>query len=161
MAECPCGSGLEFDKCCGIYIKNGIPAPTAEKLMRARYTAYAMGEIDFIMETHEVEKGDEENSRKATEDWSKGSVWQGLEILKTAKGMEGDTTGTVEFKAHFMVDRARHTHHELSRFEKKEGKWIFIDGQEINRPVKRDESKVGRNDPCPCGSGKKYKKCCG
>jgi len=161
MAECPCGSGAEYEKCCGIYIQGGILPPTAEKLMRARYTAYTRGEIDFIMDTHEVEKGEEEASRKATEDWSKGSVWQGLEILKTVKGGESDTEGTVEFKAHYMVDRARHSHHEISRFEKKEGKWIFIEGQEVNRPVKRDEPKVGRNDPCPCGSGKKYKKCCG
>ena len=113
------------------------------------------------MATHVVEKGEEESSRQATENWSKESEWQGLEILKTTKGGESDTTGTVEFKAHYMVDRARHTHHELSRFEKKDGLWIFTEGQEINRPVIRDEPKVGRNDPCPCGSGKKYKKCCG
>jgi SEC-C motif-containing protein len=152
---------MEYEKCCGLYIKDGIPVPTAEKLMRARYSAYALGEIDFIMDTHEVDPKEAEESRKATEDWAKGSEWQGLEIIKTSKGGEEDDNGTVEFKAHYMVDRARYTHHEISRFERKNGKWIFAEGQQVNKPVQRDEPKVGRNDPCPCGSGKKYKKCCG
>jgi SEC-C motif-containing protein len=161
MAECPCGSGSEYEKCCSLYIKDGIPVPTAEKLMRARYSAYALGEVDFIMSTHEVEAKDLAESRKATEDWSKGSDWQGLEILKTSKGGEDDEKGTVEFKAHYMIDRARYTHHEISSFERKNGKWLFVEGQEINKPVHREEPKISRNAPCPCGSGKKYKKCCG
>ncbi|QEN09354.1 YchJ family protein [Oceanispirochaeta crateris] len=161
MAECPCGSGAEYEKCCSLYIKDGIPVPTAEKLMRARYTAYALGEVDYIMSTHEVDPKDVENSRKATEDWSKQSDWQGLEILKTSKGGESDDTGTVEFKAHYMIDRARYTHHEISTFKRKNGKWLFTEGQEIKKPVHREEPKISRNAPCPCGSGKKYKKCCG
>ncbi len=161
MAECPCGSGMEYEKCCGLYIKDGIPVPTAEKLMRARYSAYALGEIDFIMDTHEVDPKEAEESRRATEDWARGSEWQGLEIIKTSRGGEEDDNGTVEFKAHYMVDRARYTHHEVSRFERKNGKWIFTEGQQVNKPARRDEARVGRNDPCPCGSGKKYKKCCG
>ncbi len=161
MAKCPCGSGDEYGKCCRPYIKDGLPAPTAEKLMRARYSAYAEGEIDFIMATHVVDPKDEEGSRKASEDWAKKSEWLGLEILQTEKGQEGDDTGTVEFKAHYMIKRARYTHHEISRFERRDGTWIFTEGKQINRPVVREAPKIGRNDPCPCGSGKKYKKCCG
>lgn len=160
MALCPCGSEVEYDKCCGMYITAGIPVPTAEKLMRARYTAYALNEIDFIMDTHVVEEGEEEASRQATAEWASESEWQGLEILKCTKGKESDLKGTVEFKAHYMVERARYTHHEISKFEKREGKWIFTEGTQVSKPIVNTEAKVGRNDPCPCGSGKKYKKCC-
>jgi len=159
MDLCPCGSGKEYEKCCGIYHKGIVPAPTAEALMRARYSAYVKSEIDFIVNSNEA--NDDEVSREATEDWAKNSEWMGLEIVKKAKGGESDTTGIVEFKAFYMRDRARYTHHERAEFVKKDANWFFKDCVMINEPATRDPGKVGRNDPCPCGSGKKYKKCCG
>jgi len=149
-------------KCCGLYIKEGIPVPTAEKLMRARYTAYALGEIDFVMDTHDPETR-EEISREVTEAWSKDSDWLGLEILSIRKGGEKDDEGTVEFKAHYKSEQegARHTHHEMALFIRRDESWYFTDGNRVTKPVVRDTPKVGRNDLCPCGSGKKFKKCCG
>ena len=161
MAGCPCGSGNSYPKCCKPYIDGSRTAPTAEALMRARYTAYEKGAVDFIMNTHHPE-GREELSREATEEWAKSSDWMGLEIVNCVAGGESDEQGTVEFIARYRgSDRAVVNHHELSSFEKADGQWFFRDARMINNPQKRESPKVGRNDPCPCGSGKKYKKCCG
>ena len=96
--------------------------------------------------------------------WAESSEWQGLEIKKTQKGEPADNTGIVEFIAHYK-DKASGTelrHHETSLFQKDGGDWKFKEGQIHGaQPVKRLEPKLGRNDICSCGSGKKYKKCCG
>ena len=128
--------------------------------MRARYTAYTMQNMDFVESTHH-HSGNEEFNKAEALDWSKSADWQKLEILKTGKGGESDTEGSVEFKAHYQIDGVEYVHHECSSFLKDDGKWFFLNGEIINQPLKRDAPKVGRNDPCPCGSGKKFKKCCG
>ena len=161
MAGCSCGSGSAYSKCCKPYIDGTLQAPTAEKLMRARYTAYEKGAIDFIMDTHHPDSKDE-ISRDATEEWAKESEWMGLEVLDVRGGGESDSEGTIEFTARYRSsDRAIVNHHEISTFLKKDGSWFFSDAKMVNNPQKRESPKVGRNDPCPCGSGKKYKKCCG
>lgn len=161
MAGCPCGSGKTYPKCCKPYIDGTEVPATAEALMRARYTAYEKKAIDFIMDTHHPE-GREELSREATEEWAKSSEWMGLEIIDCIAGGESDQKGSVEFSARYRgEDRAIVNHHEISTFEKVDGRWFFKDAQMVNNPQKRESPKVGRNDPCPCGSGKKYKKCCG
>ena len=88
---CPCGSGKNYSDCCEPIIKGTTKAPTAEALMRARYTSYVKHEIDFIINS--CEKGDKiaEIDRKATEDWSNKSTWHGLKILRTEKGTEKDS----------------------------------------------------------------------
>jgi len=87
----------------------------------------------------------------------------GLDILSTEQGEAGDATGFVEFVAHFILDErsARIANAPLFRFDAGDGRWYFVD--EANRkpvPIVKG-AQPGRNDPCPCGSGKKYKKCCG
>jgi SEC-C motif-containing protein len=159
MNECPCTSGKPFELCCQPILEGKTKAPTAEALMRARYTAYAVCNVDFIINSNEPDSRDD-LSPEAIEQWAKESDWKSLEIIKTVKGKAADKTGTVEFKAHYMQKRARFTHHELATFKKVDGEWLFFEGEQFNGPVSR-EVKVGRNDPCPCGSGKKYKKCCG
>ena len=161
METCPCGSEKAFEECCGIYISGSKTPETAEALMRARYTAYVKTEIDFLRDTIAPDQQDEFNIQDA-EDWSKNSEWLGLEILETADGGPDDETGTVEFVARFKQDKKEVRHHELAAFEKIDGKWAFMDGITPKpKQVKREGPKIGRNDPCPCGSGKKYKKCCG
>ncbi len=129
--------------------------------MRARYTAFTLGDIEFIMGTHHpttVKTVD----RDHTENWARNSVWQGLEILGTRGGGPGDSEGTVEFVARFSHEDEHQEHHELAHFVRHGGEWIYRDGKmRKGEPVRREEPKVGRNDPCPCGSGKKFKKCCG
>jgi SEC-C motif-containing protein len=134
---------------------------TAEALMRARYAAYATGNIDFVIKSHDPDTV-AEIDRKHTETWSKNSKWLGLEILATEGGGENDDEGVVEFLARYKLGNLTVPHRERATFSKINGKWYFMDGKELNAPPVRHEGpRTGRNDPCPCGSGKKYKKCCG
>ncbi|MBQ9694362.1 MAG: YchJ family protein [Kiritimatiellae bacterium] len=158
---CPCGSGKEFTACCGPILDLAAKAETAEQLMRARYTAYAKCNIDFLYASAGAEvqaEFDPESSRR----WAEGSEWHGMQILATEKGGPADDEGVIEFIAHYSVNGTAFEHHERSLFQRVEGEWKFIDGELVKpEPIVRDTPKIGRNDPCPCGSGKKYKKCCG
>ena len=158
---CPCGSGKNYSDCCEPIIKGTTKAPTAEALMRARYTSYVKHEIDFTINS--CEKGDKiaEIDRKATEDWSNKSTWHGLKILRTEKGTENDDEGIVEFEATYTSDGMRDIHHEIGGFRKVDGQWFYSEGMMRPTTVVREGRKIGRNEPCPCGSGKKYKQCCG
>lgn len=161
MTDCPCGSGIAYAECCEPYIKGEKIAPTAEALMRSRYTAYANTEMDYIFETtHEEQRTDYDGA--GAKEWSESSEWHGLEVFEVTAGGENDTEGAVEFMAHFTQNGERLVHHERAIFKKEEdGKWYFFDGQPVApQTFKRETPKVGRNEPCPCGSGKKYKKCC-
>ena len=83
-------------------------------------------------------------------------------MVSTEAGCEEDQQGVVEFIATFKEKGVTRRHHEKSRFEKQDGRWYFVDGELVLAKTQVNEGpKVGRNDPCPCGSGKKYKKCCG
>lgn len=158
---CPCCSGKKYEECCKPVITGERKAATPEELMRARYSAYAKTEIDFIVDSTHKEKR-EENDRGEIENWSKKSDWLGLEIIKTADDPEKADTGYVEFIATYADRGVKLEHHELAEFKKVKDEWFFYDGQLVaQHPFVRVEPKIGRNDPCPCGSGKKYKKCCG
>lgn len=158
---CYCGSGKTFAHCCGPILDQAQKAETAEALMRARYTAYATCNIDFLYASSgpEVQADfDPESSRR----WAEGSEWNGMEIVATEKGLAQDDEGLVEFVARYSVNGTEFEHHERSLFQRVNGEWKFIDGELVKpEPIVRESPKVGRNDPCPCGSGKKYKKCCG
>jgi SEC-C motif domain protein len=160
MTNCPCGNDKSFGECCEPFINGMGNAPTAEVLMRARYSAYATANIDFIERTiHSSAKAefDRENARK----WAEESQWHGLEILNVIGGKEDDAEGSIEFIATYSQKDERVKHHEVSTFRKEAGNWTFVDGHMLNKPFRRNQPKIGRNDPCHCGSGKKYKKCCG
>jgi SEC-C motif-containing protein len=136
-------------------------AETAEELMRARYTAYATNNVDFDISSHDPTTSGEVD-RANTEAWAKGSEWLGLEIVSTEAGTASDSEGAVEFVARYKLQRMKVDHRERATFKKIDGRWFFIDGVELKGPpIRRTEPRVGRNDPCPCGSGKKYKKCHG
>jgi SEC-C motif domain protein len=160
MENCPCGSDRPYQDCCGPYISGKAKPATAEALMRSRYTAYANKAIDYIVDTC-LRDEDHGIDIEATKRWSEKSTWLGLKILKTEKGGPSDEDGMVEFKATYVLDGLRENHHEKAAFVKREGAWLFAEGEVIPETVVREGPKVGRNDPCPCGSGKKYKKCCG
>lgn len=157
MTPCPCQSGLSFDSCCGPILA-GAPAPTALALMRSRYTAYARGDVAHLART----LAPEHRTDFDTTDVSAGmreTQWLGLEILDTKDGGAEDSTGIVEFVARFQAQGQTRALHERSRFRRDEsdGRWVYVDGETALQPVK----KPGRNAPCPCGSGKKFKHCCG
>ncbi len=161
MNTCPCGTGLPYEECCGPIIDGTRNASSAEQLMRSRYTAYAKKDIGYLLSSLHPEhrKGYDE---KSTRQWAESSQWHSLEIRDTRGGGEDDTEGTVEFIATFTADGLRREHHELASFQKDEGRWYFVDGSPVpQKTVVRNEPKIGRNDPCTCGSGRKFKKCCG
>ena len=158
---CVCGLGASTEECCGPFLKGERKPETAEALMRSRYAAYALEEVDYIVATHDPE-GPEKVDRDSVEKWSKEATWEGLEIVATEAGGPDDERGMVEFIAHYSADGHSVAHHERSQFRKVDGQWLYHDGDMVKpKPVVRDKPKVGRNEPCPCGSGKKYKKCCG
>jgi SEC-C motif-containing protein len=162
-AACPCGSKKPYSTCCQPYHSGKALPPTAESLMRARYSAYAMGEVTFVQKsTHPSKLADFDF--KASQEWSNQAEWKELKILATEAGGPSDSKGMVAFEAHFKMQNKDEVYAERALFERHgpDKKWYFFDGKAIsNDPVKREEPKVGRNDPCPCGSGQKYKKCCG
>lgn len=161
LEVCSCDTKKPFTDCCGPAIA-GVKAPaTAADLMRSRYTAFVRQEIDYILESVAPERR-KEFDRKGIEEWSKKSEWKGLEIVSTEKGGPGDETGKVEFIATFDVEQKEQRHHELATFVKLGGRWYFDDGKENPiKQVRNEGPKLGRNDPCHCGSGKKFKKCHG
>lgn len=158
---CPCGSGKSYKDCCGPILSGAAKAQTAEALMRARYTAYVVHNIDFIINTCETGEKIAEIDKKATENWSRNSTWHGLQILRTEKGTESDEEGIVEFEATYTQKGIRDIHHEIGGFKKINGEWLYSEGLMRPTTVVREGRKIGRNEPCPCGSGKKYKQCCG
>ena len=157
---CPCSSGKKFGECCEPVLSGSRKAATAEELMRARYTAYAVCDIDFLYKSSGPEV-QAEFDEKTSREWAESANWEGLEILGTQDGLEKDEEGFVSFVAYYSTKEQNCKHVETAYFKRIEGDWRFIDGRiENNAPYRRAEPKVGRNDPCPCGSGKKYKKCC-
>jgi SEC-C motif-containing protein len=160
MNLCPCGSGHLYSECCEPYITHVKNPPTAESLMRSRYSAYAKQVINYLVATC-VQEGTEKIDLSETRKWSEESEWLGLAIVSVSGGGVEDTEGTVEFKAYYRRDRIKDVHHERAVFVKSNGKWLYRDGRIIQETVVRAAPKIGRNDPCPCGSGKKYKQCCG
>jgi len=159
VESCPCGSGREYAACCGAYIEGRSAAPTAEALMRSRYVAYVKGAIAYIVGTCVKDSNDiDEDSTKR---WSEKAVWRGLEIKRVEKGGQADTEGLVEFVANYEMDGLVERHHEIATFRKEGQRWLFATGELLTETVVRAAPKVGRNDPCPCGSGRKYKQCCG
>ncbi|WP_257266769.1 YchJ family protein [Endozoicomonas sp. ONNA2] len=156
-ANCPCGSGSTFTQCCQPYIQGESAAPTAETLMRSRYTAYTLGNIPYLVATTHPGQQETIKQQKIYQQ-STGTLWQRLEVVDTEAGKAADQSGMVEFKAWFKESALspEKVHHERSSFTKQKGRWYFVyPAMALIKP-----ETVGRNDPCPCGSGKKYKKCC-
>lgn len=159
MNHCPCGSESDYGACCEPVITGKKQAETAEQLMRARYTAHVKVAIDFLFEsTHP--KYREGYDHEGTKVWAEESEWYGLEILETSAGGAEDKEGEVTFTARFRDKEGLRSHHERGQFKKEKGRWLFTEGTMVkSKPVTVD--KIGRNDPCSCGSQLKYKKCCG
>jgi len=165
LDSCPCKSGLSAAECCLPFIQGKKKPVTAEELLRSRYTGFVVGNIDYILKTHHS-KTAHEVKRDEIEEWSKQSEWQSLEVFQKEAGEAKDERGTIIFCAKFKnkakADAPLEEHWEQSFFEKENGEWKFLDARGVHQGTyKREAPKTGRNDPCSCGSGKKFKKCCG
>ena len=174
---CTCGNPKGFHRCCGPYLAGDAITPTAEALMRSRYSAFATGNIDYLLATrHPTTRSP--NDRRALEKSIRQTQWTHLLIVGTQKGQRKDKMGTVEFVAAYgakqlptvarplsSVEMARNQStaesqalqqlHEKSRFVKEDSAWFYVDG-DILPPY---EPK--RTQRCWCGSGKPYKRCHG
>lgn len=121
---CPCGSTGTFEDCCGAYLAAGRIAPTAEKLMRSRYTAFALAHAGYLLDTWHAS-----TRPPALEFGASAPVkWLSLKIVRTEHGADGDSTGVVEFVARFKVNGKAEKLHEVSRFVREEGRWYYVDG---------------------------------
>ena len=127
--------------------------------MRSRYAAFVRGEIDYLIGTH-AEETRAQADREALARWARETRWEGLEILATERGGATDDDGIVEFIARGTTRGAAFAQRERSRFRRDGGRWYYLDGKAGGEPARRTAT-AGRNDPCPCGSGMKYKRCCG
>jgi SEC-C motif-containing protein len=119
---CPCGSGKNYASCCEVYI-SGTPAPTAEALMRSRYTAFVVEDEAYLLETWDP------RTRPPKVVFEPEITWTGLDILKTVKGNVDDTMGMVHFRAHFKTSDGQGTQEERSKFLRPESgaPWIYVD----------------------------------
>lgn len=149
---CECGSGAPRSACCGPYLDGLAAAPDAVALMRSRYSAYAEGNAAYLSRTWHPD------TRPAhIEATADGVRWRGLRV--EASGAEGDEAW-VTFTAQLLQNGQPGSLREHSRFRRAaDGCWYYVDGAIPDSPVR--SARIGRNEPCPCGSGKKYKRCCG
>ena len=143
--SCICGSQLTFDECCGSIINNERKANSEEELMRSRYSAYVRGDGRYLVISTKKENQYEDDA-ELIEEFSSRVDWLKLDVLHVEPNV-------VEFKAYYKEGESIKVLHEKSNFIQEGGVWLYVDGELYN-------SKVERNEPCPCGSGKKFKKCC-
>ncbi|WP_458023137.1 YchJ family protein [Kosakonia sp. BK9b] len=148
--SCPCGSALEYSLCCQPYLSGAQLPPEPSHLMRSRYTAFVLHQADYLINTWHPSCGAEAFRHQLEANFPQ-TTWLGLTLFEHAYGEKGNE-GYVSFVARFSEQGQAGAIIERSRFLKENGKWYYIDG---TRP------QLGRNDLCPCGSGKKFKKCCG
>ena len=154
---CPCASGRPLPACCQPYLDHVRQPATAEALMRSRYTAYVLEDADYLLATWDAAHRPPRLSFGPEK-----TEWLGLRILGTEAGGAADDTGVVEFAARFRQHGSEHELCERSRFRREAGAWIYVDGEmKQSRQPAAAVAKAGRNDPCPCGSGMKFKRCCG
>ncbi|GGX93367.1 UPF0225 protein [Litchfieldella qijiaojingensis] len=143
---CPCGSGRPLVDCCGP-CHEGRPAPTPEALMRSRFSAFALDRRDYLLASWHPD------TRPASIEPHDTTKWVRLEIL--GHETQGDSD-RVHFRATFRDARRWQVLEENSRFVREDGRWYYLDGTPSVTRLK-----PGRNDPCPCGSQRKFKSCCG
>jgi SEC-C motif-containing protein len=120
--KCYCGSDKSFESCCNLYISGVQKAPTALALMKSRYSAYAINQVDYLLATtHSSER--KYYSRDEILLWAIANTWQKLEIIST-------TENTVEFKAYFIdANNVNQVHYEFSTFKKENESWFYVDGK--------------------------------
>lgn len=153
LKNCPCGRGLYVECCQPLHLEQQY-AQNAEQLMRSRYSAFALQQVDYILST--TATGQQAYlDRAAIADWSKSNQWLKLEVLQHQPKLD-KTHALVEFKAHYCDQnqdgKQQHIHHEISHFVLYQQRWYFLDPT-LDIPITMKQ-------PCICGSGKKFKQCC-
>jgi SEC-C motif-containing protein len=119
--RCPCGTGETYQACCGPRHDGSVPAPTAETLMRSRYSAFARGDSGYLVATWDA------STRPPAVDLDPERRWVRLEIVDVVDGGPFAEAGVVEFRAHHRDGGARGVQHERSRFVRRRGRWFYLD----------------------------------
>lgn len=166
MSICPCGSALPYQSCCQPLHLGTATANSAQQLMMSRYAAFVTQDIDYLICTHSPATRSEVNKEEILQ-WARNSKWLALEIIDAAAAKN-----KIEFIAWYKIDDKLHCHHELSLFTMEQiddalNKYCHH-RQELTQawyyhsaiPTTHRVTSPKRNDPCICGSGKKFKRCC-
>lgn len=147
---CPCGRPSAFATCCQPYILAPLSAADPETLMRSRYTAFTISAADYLYQTWLPAKRHPALLTQLQQDFAQQKVqWLGLNVIEVQHLREDEAT--VLFFARYQQQKQRGYIFELSRFLRQQEHWYYADGLQL-KPV--------RNQPCPCGSTLKFKRCC-
>ena len=188
IQPCFCGSNYDFSSCCQLYINKEVQVQTAEQLMRSRFSAYAIGNAQYIYDTY-AESSQAAQSVKDIDDWSNSCVWIALKIHPITDSLNKASEQFVEFSAFYITDNTLCELREKSRFILEESmsptitenvevkdesplnitlkQWRYIDGDIITHS---ELATIKRNELCPCNNypttwqmkkNKKFKHCCG
>lgn len=152
--NCFCGNPVLFEQCCQPILAGQKEAKNAEQLMRSRFTAYVAGNFEYILKTYAAKQRTKLSVSELAKS-AEGSKWLKLDVLAHRPNT---TAAQVEFKAFYKVDSQFFVMHELSDFILEQGKWRYTTGAMQSGSA---EFTPQRNSQCLCGSGKKFKKCCG
>lgn len=156
MQNCYCGASKPFQLCCGTYHRQ-FNAPTALALMKSRYSAFCIANVNYLEKT---QRGDANIgfNKDTTKSFAQSVKWLGLQIVRAYADRQHENTAYVEFVARFLDDDHLDEIHELSKFEfdPELKQWFYCKGHRPSTKVR-----IANNAPCPCHSGKKYKNCHG
>jgi SEC-C motif-containing protein len=119
--NCPCLFGEQYADCCGLFHRGDAEAPTAEQLMRSRYSAFVLRDVGYLLRSWHPD------TRPAGVDLDPDMAWRRLDIVSTGRGGPLDSEGTVEFKAWYRHGGERGVHHETSRFVREDRRWYYVD----------------------------------
>jgi SEC-C motif-containing protein len=120
---CPCGGSLSYEDCCGRLHRGEAEAATAEQLMRSRFSAFAVGDAGYLLKSWHPA------TRPTSIDFPPDLRWRRLEILGAVDGGPSDRKGTVEFRAHYVQGGRAGELHEISRFVRQDGAWVYVEGK--------------------------------
>lgn len=155
--KCPCCSGQKYSDCCKPFLTGQSNPVTPIELMRSRYTAFSLLETEYLIQTLAPEKiiqsGGQDQLRRELLSTMGQTKWLGLKVV--AEKMDDTDNGTVQFIAYYDQGPKFGQLHERSRFVRQDGRWVYVDGEML------PAEPLSRNQPCVCGSGKKFKRCHG
>jgi len=148
--HCPCGSDKPYSSCCEPIIFQNTLADTAEQLMRSRFSSFYMQQPNWLKHSWD------QTSQPSSISFEDNLKWLDLTIINHEN--IDPLNSTVEFEARYLKSGKVQAIHENSRFIKRNNEWFYVNGEYLKTTFK--PFKLGRNDPCPCGSGFKFKSCC-
>lgn len=148
--RCYCCSDISYSHCCEPFLTRQRLPEEPEQLMRSRFSAYCTANYQYILDTY-CAVARASLTKASLAEHAEESTWFALQIIPQ------EHTNVVEFKAFYFHMGSPQVLHETSDFEIESGRWVYTQGK-----IHSDSGNVtiGRNDPCPCLSGKKFKQCC-